>query len=151
MDDTCEICDRQGHLFYRHDCGCKGLCWRHVIKHDKQCKDYLGSLEFDTNFDTADSMVFYRFKILPDTLKQNGWAKCRLVRIRRIIDTDEYSEPECQETLYDPAIHDNTSHYMGHLYNARIISSEIDAIGSNDTIVTIRVYWESRGIMYATT
>jgi len=152
MDDTCEICDRHGRLYYRHDCGCKGLCHRHVVKHDKQCKDYLESLEFDTGFDMADFMVFYRFKVLPDTLKQNGWAKCRLIRIRRIIDADENSEPECQETLYDPAIHDNTSHYMGRLYNARIVDSEVDAIGSNNTIVTICVYWQRGGdIIYART
>jgi hypothetical protein len=151
VDDTCEICDRQEHLFYRHDCGCKGLCYRHVVKHDKQCKGYLESLEFNANYDTADSMVFYRFKVLPETLKPNGWVKCRLVRIRRIIDAGEYSEPDCQDTLYDPAIHDNTSHYMGYLYNARIVISEIDQIGSNDTIVTICVYWERGGIMYATT
>jgi hypothetical protein len=41
---------------------------------------------------------------------------------------------------------------MGRLYNARIVNSEIYTIESNDTIVTICVYWERGGdIIYATT
>lgn len=51
--------------------------------------------------------------------KKNGWCWMRLVRIERRRALGAEGPFDAELTLYNPAIHDNTNHYMGHLWRAR--------------------------------
>lgn len=39
-DNLCEACDEEPGVHARHECGCKMICDRCIIRHDKECDDY---------------------------------------------------------------------------------------------------------------
>ena len=63
---------------------------------------------YTTMYETADTIVYYTF--VPVSRRP---FKVRLVRIERVFDD---GHEEIQD--YDPAIHDNTGHYMSKPYPA---------------------------------
>ena len=79
-------------------------------------------VEYETTFDIHNdrTCIYWTFiKIEPFGLR-NGWGRCRLIRIRRVYYPDNHDD-DITETIteYDPAIHDDTSHYMSTFYTYR--------------------------------
>jgi len=67
---------------------------------------------YSVEYDTSNGIVIYDFQIT--NFRLNGWVECRMVCIHR-----QHIDGSLSSEMYDPLIHDNTSHYMGHLYKAR--------------------------------
>jgi len=88
---------------------------------------------YSAEYDTSDGIVIYDFQVTKFRL--NGWVECRMISIvRQSIDGNITS------VMYDPNIHDNTSHYMGHPYVARY----------NPNKGTLRVFKDDGTLYYAT-
>jgi hypothetical protein len=68
---------------------------------------------FSAEYDTSNGIVIYDFQITE--IKRNGWVECRMVCIHT-----QSIDGSVTNQYYDADIHDNTSHYMGRPYIARL-------------------------------
>jgi hypothetical protein len=66
-------------------------------------------------FEAESSTNTRRFTFEVEQIGEKGWCSLRLMRI----DDSETSPGVPNPCLYDPAVHDGTSHYMGQLYRGR--------------------------------
>ena len=88
---------------------------------------------FSLGYDAGNDTIHHTFQII--SLSRGGWGKARLIRIIRDTRDDNDNDLETTTTNYDPAIHDNTSHYMSHPYTIRLKKCiEFDCL-------MIEIYW----------
>jgi hypothetical protein len=67
---------------------------------------------------TGETVTNYTF-IEEGNATRNGWCSMRLVIIEHVSNPQDPAQRSSRFTRYDPAIHDNGSHYMSHLWKAR--------------------------------
>jgi len=63
-------------------------------------------------YDSTEGELLFTFRIT-SLWGDKGWVWCQLTKIERRTNNTR------SITVYDPEVHDGTSHYMGHPYKAR--------------------------------
>jgi len=105
-------------------------------------------VEYETTFitDNHRTWIYWTFIKIEQFGERNGWGRCRLIRIRRTEAPDDVNDDSTETiTEYDPAIHDDTSHYMSRVYTYR--QGKFDFLSEYDTM---KIYGIQDRPIYAT-